>query len=300
MPPRGTHLEIAFARMEPRIRAVPKSQFRTINLDIPVLVTTTYGVVPKVKALAEGFAKYRFDMSLVDDLLDYALALGHCHLRWRIAVEPPKTFRDLAQRVRQHRRRLHRLAIALVTDGLLDAERVETLKSGNGYNRLAFDTVGLFYLFRDAWHRIEGKTSVTQAELLQVGRDAEQLIRELGDDHAKERARVVAETTLLRRQAYALFLRTYAEVRQHVQFVRREQRDADAIMPSLFAERGLKSGATKRRKAAGNEPAPPTPVVAAHLVGPGGSPTPAARQLPERTLDRISVPWPGLPGKGDE
>lgn len=292
--------DVAFERMEQRIRAVPKGQFRTINLDIPTIVTQMSGVAFELKQHRELVASTGFDLSLIDDLYDYALALGHCHSSWRAAAKPNSALAQLAKGVRQSRRRLHRLAIALVTDGLLDGKRVNSQRGGNAYRLIAFDVLGLIELYREAWDRIAGKTSITRTDLDQASLDANLLILAIGRDEQRERARVVAEKTLLRRQAYALFVRAYAKVREAVRFARSDYGDVDAIIPSLFAERGLKSGTTKRNKAATANDVVGTraEVVSARLVEVDEVPTPSGRQLPESRLEPIMVPWPGPPPKG--
>lgn len=291
--------QTAFERMERRIRAVPESLFRTINLHIPTLVTTAHGVFRNVMAHEAELVKAGFDPARVEDMLDYALALSRCHAVWRAAAEPAKRAQALAQRARKDRRRLHRLAIALVTDGLLDGDRVSQLRGGNGYLAIAYDVLGLVELYHEAWDHIAGKTSITRAEVDEARLYANRVIFELGEEKRKAMTRFVEETTLLRRQAYSLFVTTYAEVRKAVGWARREQGDVDRIIPSLFAERGLKSGETKRRKAAakGGASAPEVEPVAARLVAAEEEPVPFDRQLPASGLDSVVVPWSGVPRK---
>jgi len=104
----------------------------------------------------------------------------------------------------------------------------------------------LVQVLREAWNDVHDRTPVTLAELYEAAAAAEKLLRAVGlRDQA---APTVAEATVQRRKAFALFLRVYARARAAVQYLRAEIGDADDIAPSLYA------GRVKRRK---NERAEP-------------------------------------------
>jgi hypothetical protein len=250
-PDSEAQFHLAFARMEQKIRAVPESDFRTMNLDVTAIVAQVLGAVPKILKHRSILALMpTFDISQVDHLQDYALALGSCHADYRAAAEPSDDVPRLVQEQRQLREQLHADAAALANRGQLDAERVARLQGGNAYRMVAFDVLGLVQLFLENWNELAGKTALTVADLEQARAGASQLIHALG--RRKQLDSAVTDVSHVRRQAYALLVLAYSDVRRALDFTRREVGDAEDIAPSLFAERGKQSGATKRRKAAQN------------------------------------------------
>lgn len=69
----------AFERQLPAIRAVPESEFITINVDVQSSVATALGAWPEIRTLRDRVAKEvsGFDITLLDNLESNALALGH-------------------------------------------------------------------------------------------------------------------------------------------------------------------------------------------------------------------------------
>jgi hypothetical protein len=64
--------------------------------------------------------------------------------------------------------------------GLLEASRVEKLRSGVGYKNVAFDVLGLVGLFRERAQDLAGKTAVTAQELDQAAELAQRLVTAVG------------------------------------------------------------------------------------------------------------------------
>jgi hypothetical protein len=133
------------------------------------------------------------------------------------------------------RDRFHSDASALVRRGLLDGERVDKLRGGNGHRMLAFDVIGLVDLFLESWERIQGKAALEVKELEEARAKGNRLIAAVG---LRDQAPAVRHATALTRQkAYTLLVRAYDETRHGIAFVRRREGDVDTITPSLYAGR---------------------------------------------------------------
>lgn len=221
-----------------------------------------------------------FDVSMVDHLRDYALALAHLHGDYRAAGGGVDNVGELAAQCLELRDRLHADATALAKRNLLDGKRVAKLRGGNSYRMIAFDTVGLVGLFLEKWDTLAGKTAVEMQELELARSKASRLVASLG---LREQASPTPnELTTLRQQAYTLLVRSYNDTRDAIAFVRRKQGDVDGIAPSLYAGRG--------RRTTTEEVVGPAPVV-----------TQEQEQEPDTELEpttaptAISVPV-GFPG----
>ncbi len=228
-------LHLGFERVRAAVLAVPKNDLEQINLGVGGVVQTVLGTIPEVQALRAELAKLgTFDMSYADNLRDYALALGHTHSRHRIATGTPDT--SLVKELVATRERFHAHASVFVHHGVLDAARVNALRSGNSHQGLGYDVIGLCDLFLANWAAIGERSMLEQAEIEQARLSANRLINVLG--HKEQGPGANHESALLRQQAYTLVLRAYNEVRAAIAFVRRHEGDVDDITPSLYARRG--------------------------------------------------------------
>jgi len=230
----------AFDRVRERIEAVPEHDLEPINLDVPSAVTTILGAELEVRPLRTELARLPgFDMRNVDQLREYAKALGYVHTRYRGAAEASDDITDMVEEMIDTRALFHSDAAALVRRQLLDAKRVDAYRGGNSHKMIAFDVIGLADLFLDRWDIIAARSALTREELEQARSQANRLVAAVGQ---REQAPAVrTETTVTRAKAYTLLIRAYNETRQAVAFVRRRQGDVDDITPSLFAGRGKRS-----------------------------------------------------------
>src|SRR5262245_4533620 len=111
----------AFEKLSGEIRAMPKSDFTTINLDVPTAVATALGILPAVKALRDRAAVLPgLDVARFDRLEDYTLALAHAHGAYLVASSPPRSLEDLGDEATRVRDLLLSDANALANRGLLD------------------------------------------------------------------------------------------------------------------------------------------------------------------------------------
>jgi len=270
---------LGFQRVEQELRAVPEQDLAPLNLDVPSAVATVLGAWPEIWALRDQVSKLPgFDVSRLDKLRDYALALAHAHGVFRGSMGPPDGIAQMAEELATLRDMLFADAAALAKRGVFDEARIGKLRSGPGYKSLAFDVVGLVQVFRERWADIAGRTATQTTELERAGQLAQQLVTAVG---LKEQQPVSATSaSLLRLQAFTVFVRAYDEVRRAVAFLRWHEEDAESIAPSLWAGRGT--------RAATEAPVPVAPA-------PGDSP---AGESAAATSAPTAAPTPGvgLPG----
>jgi hypothetical protein len=238
-----------FQRVEAEVRAVPERELAPVNLDVPSAVATALGAWPEIVGIRDEMAALKgVDMQRVDKIRDYALALAHTHSQYRAALGPSDPIGKISEEVAALREQLFADAQGLAKRGLLEAARVDKLRSGVGYKNVAFDLTGLVALFRERAKELAGKTPVTAQELDHAAELAQQLLTAVG---LKEQSPAgVTAAALLRQQAFTLFTQAYDEARRAIGFLRWHPGDGDTIAPSLWAGRNTRKSA---------EPAPAEP-----------------------------------------
>jgi hypothetical protein len=87
----------AFEQVKGEILAISEQEALHVSLDIAASVITTQGVYPEVAALREQFVSHlpMFDISKVDKLETYALAMFCTHVDFKAATEPPASLSEL-------------------------------------------------------------------------------------------------------------------------------------------------------------------------------------------------------------
>lgn len=258
-PPNQTpRFRAAFEQLLPEIRAVPDSEFAAINVDVPSSVATALGAWPEVHGLRDQIAKdvSSFNITLLDNLELYALALGHAQTEYQTATEPSPSLVALANENIMWRTILLNDVTTLISRKLLPQSVTSDLKGINGHKNIAFDLFALANVIKKNWDKVSSKTTVTQDELVQAQILADKLVTAVGE---REQAPVVAAEAVRDRQAaFTLFINAYDEVRSVVCYLRRKQGDADSIIPSLYAGRTV----TKKKPADDNTDNPPAPTPA--------------------------------------
>ncbi|MBN1607272.1 MAG: hypothetical protein JW940_11610 [Polyangiaceae bacterium] len=228
---------------------------------------------------------WKFDFAQFDRLEQYTLALSHAHALHRAAHGPKLSLAAIAGELVRDRDILLSDARSLACHQLIKAERLAGCRARPGYRALAYDVLLLVQVLKEAWNVIHDQTPATMAELDHAAVMAERLLRAVGlKDQA---ARAVAAATVLRRKAFALFMRVYARARAAVQYLRAEVGDADDIAPSLYA------GRAKRRKADGRVPqGTPTSSVPGNEPGPARPRShPSTTQIRVRNDQRLHREW---------
>jgi len=120
----------AMARIAPDITALSAEQVLQVNLDLQEATATILGVMPEAMALRERIIKElpAFDISHLDKLEDYALALRLAHAAFETSTLPPDALADLSEKATRLRERLLADATALSLHDLVDGRKLESLK----------------------------------------------------------------------------------------------------------------------------------------------------------------------------
>jgi hypothetical protein len=238
----------AYEELLPEILAVTEESLSPILIDIPTAVTTVLGVLPRIQALRPEIVETlrKFDFGRFDRLEQYTLAVSHAHALHRAAHGPKISLTRTGRELIAVREMLLWDARSLAAHRLVHGTRLAGCRVTPGYRGLAYDVLMLVELLKEAWSRVHDRTPVTMAQLDRAAVSAERLLTAVGlRDQA---APTVAEATMIRRKAFALFMQVYTKARAVVQYLRAELGDADEIAPSLYA------GRARRKKAEGETP----------------------------------------------
>ncbi len=245
------------AAMAPAMAALGNDELLSVNLDVPKLYTRIRGLLPKLDELRGELDRLPdFDTSLIDTLDVTSRALAHCHALCLAAHEPLSALEELYATACEWRRTLLSDARALEHRGLLTPGCLERLRRRRGYRNVAFDLAALCTLLRNNWPAIENRSASSIAELEHAEVIAERLLTAVGRHERGPTVRRAASE--MRRRAFSLVIRTYDQLRRGILYVRWHEGDADAIMPSLYAQRRRKRATGSRRRSG-----PPAPVHAA-------------------------------------
>jgi hypothetical protein len=255
----------AYQRLSAEIDAVPDESLVLITLDIATCVATAHGVLPEVRTFdAEIRQLPNFDVANYEKLEDYALALKHADTLYVAASMPPEDLAVLLDRAVKARELLLSNIQTFIVHDLIPERREGELDRTLGHRGLVNDVERFAEIVRESWPKVQGKTPLTRAQLDEFETLSDRLLTALGLKAQSEE--VVAESTLRRQRAFALFLRAYNEVRRAVSFLRWNHGDVDSIIPSLYSVKGgRKKGGTEPEVVAPSPPAtaPTNPVTPA-------------------------------------
>jgi hypothetical protein len=254
--------EQAFIRRLPELLALSAKAVLRINLDLPSVVATTLGALPRLMALRQDFERVfrAFDFAQLDALEDYALTLQHTHTEYLVTTQPVRCPPASLQEARSLRAALLQYLLALARRGLVDPAKWKRLHGPVGYANLATDLGMLAGIFRGVPALHEEPLLVTSAQLERATELSREILTVAGKREGRSRA--IAAAADLRARAFTILIQTYDEIRHCVFFVRREEGDADEIAPSLFGGREVhrtpgvpkRNGETQHKDAAGAPP----------------------------------------------
>jgi hypothetical protein len=249
----------AFERMRPRLAAVAPDGIVRTNLAATRAIGVVIAAQPKIAELISDFEEQlpMFPVASIDTLRDLAFATYYALHRAapdddEAATDGPE-LEALVHEGTDLRQTLQLEAEALARRKLLPPDHVAALRGGRGYANLADGLVGLSTLLRDHWSAIESKTAATQADIARAQTLSLDLVERIG-------TRVLAENRAATRgdghRALTLLVQTYDEIRAAVLYLRRKERDGNAIAPSLYAGRGRRRAVVEAESAVTEAPAP--------------------------------------------
>lgn len=259
----------AFALARSEIVAVSASDLVTTNLDVARAVRRGLAVAERIEPLHPALAKLDdLDFRAVSNLRSYSLAALHVQglVEQGGEMQVARLASLLAEAGPLRELMLH-TAETLALAGYISYERVAAIRAGHGHADTAGDLQALGCLFEELWDRVHDKVPINRAMVerattLSVELNAALGVREMVDDDPLVEP---SDPMHLRAQAFTLFARAYDECRRGVSYLRWRHRDANALVPSLYAPRKRKAGASAAENEADDE-----------LVDEGGNDEPEA------------------------
>jgi hypothetical protein len=238
----------SFTRLESRIRAVPESDLVAINVDGSYAVTVALGSVTRIAALRPRMDVLagEVDLALIDEVPALAYAFSYATADYVHLTSSAESLPMLAEEGARLRERMLLSKQALDSHGLVQGQYLEGLRGVVGYRNLSHDLSALVRFYRENWSVVAGKTPMTIADIDRASVISGRLLAEVSTKQGTPKE--IAESTLVRHQAFTLFVRAYDEARRAVSFLRWKHGDADVIAPSLYG------GRTRSRKDDGAEP----------------------------------------------
>jgi hypothetical protein len=253
----------AFEKMQPKLLKLEPDQLVRMTTELTKAAAMALAAEEKIRELVPVIAAEcpKFDLGHLEHLRDIALCAMYVDgAAYDVEVDEMSAWIEEATELR---RSLMIQAKALADRGLLDADRVASVRMGRGHHDLANAMFALSSLYRDAWSAVGDKSLVEVKELDRATSLGAQILRGLAKSEAGMSEGGTTATDM-RVRAYSLLANTYAQVRRVVAFVRFDEGDANAFAPSIYGRRGPgRREAVVEAKDAG---APPGAVAAAPVV----------------------------------
>jgi hypothetical protein len=237
LPTAGPEYREAFQRAVAAARALPLGELVTVDIDVPSAVTTSIGVLSRIRSFRPVIVKALpgFDLVNIDQLETYTLATAHAHAIYVAASAPPDPLAELMSDASALRDKLYSDAVALANRGLVSGARLADYNGAASYENIAFDLLRLTALLRQAWPQIEGKTALALAELASADLIGAGLVKAVAA--CEQSPSVPTGVTQLRQRMFTLFANAWDQVRRALSYLRWSEDDVDTIAPSLYVGR---------------------------------------------------------------
>jgi len=230
----------ALASLDAELMAMAESEVdRGLKLDIAVAAGTAEGTAAKLVAhRAALVAEWGEEAgALVRALPTIAAAARQAD----VAVHATPLSSDLSSMhdaVRTEHQLLLIDATALANRKLIDPQRLEPARDVQGYQNVLRSLLILIFVLREHWAAIEAYTPLTKADLERAEAVAKKLSSAI---NIRDNGVVRVPAVELRHRAGTKLVRTYEELRRKMSYLRWYQGDVDALIPSLWANRGRKA-----------------------------------------------------------
>jgi hypothetical protein len=235
--PRITNNREAFAWALPASQAFPAKKIARLNVDIKLAPSIVIAARAKILPFRpELAALVGFDLTCLDTLEWHARATMYAETLYMTVSSGPKRVAELAKLARAWRSLLLQDMSVMVTRGLLLAEDQAKLKGQAGYQNLSYVLRALTQVYRAAWAKLYGETTIRERELDQAEQVADQLaiaFARRGDQH-----QVLKAANEQRQRNFTLLAYAYDHVRRGLSYLRWYEGDIEDIAPSLYRGRG--------------------------------------------------------------
>ncbi len=230
--------EESYKRVLPELEALPAEQVAHVNLEPMVAVSVVLGTLPELQSFRAELMRRLpdFDLPRFDKLEDYAMALAHAHTMHLVAQKPPDDLRVLHAEGVALCERLRSDAEALFKRGLIEPMAPKALEGTVGHRNLANDLQVLGRHLTDSLPAVEEESAIQATELERAMLLSARILRSLGLREQSPGASRAASN--MRARAFTLLVSAYENARRAISYLRWKEGDVDAIIPSLYANRG--------------------------------------------------------------
>lgn len=222
----------AYQRVEALVAKVRNEDLVKVNVDIPKAVSTILGALPACEPFLGALRELPgLDFAGIERLRDLTFAAWHAHL----AASPKVTESQKATLLEEATPLREALLVgseALAFAGLLDSATVASIRAGSGNLDKANDLVALATVLSLAWERIETKTAITWEQVELAATLGPKLLVALSD---RPLALAGDDPGLASARTFTLMTRGYDELRRGMTFLRWHDKDADSLVPSIYA-----------------------------------------------------------------
>jgi hypothetical protein len=244
----------AYELLAPEIQAFPAERAAVINADVGAMTQSALWAVRQIERHKEQIKREAstYDLGNIEKLRLLALALNYLHARHRYLKSANKT-EEAAGLIKQ-RDELRKGLDFLVSRGFVEQQQLSGMQLTTGHHATAYDIIALVDVLLQVSDRVFHAPYWTRAELEEIRRRADAFFDVLGDKQFGPGAH--AELKLARRKVFAMLGALWNDLYDMVKYVRRAERDVDAIMPTLYPPRpGRKGDAAFQEEAPTPSPA---------------------------------------------
>lgn len=272
----------AFLNHEAKIRAITGDRIKDAGVDLNGVCSRTIAVLPHLRvmrALIE--AKFKdFDLEAYDSIGERVYAVHYCNAVWRSKSKTKTNLTALVAQVDGLMFKLTKACEFLGALGKLDVEPLNELGQKGGYAGKVNDLTTVLGVLRRVDEATLNQHSLTEAML----NEAEFVLLTFQGELGKREVGPIEreEAGLLREQAFTYLFEAYELARRAALYFY-DEKTANQLVPSLYADRGKASGkgiaaesesddvADETQPAAtakkGNAPAVPEPFVMTNTTG---------------------------------
>lgn len=242
MPPRVTTplteitsetMQLCFEQVLPELHALPAETIKKPRVNVAAAAGLVIAAMNRAQPHLEELARtFPGEATVIQDLPIRAFAMLHA---WVDNATAPAETTELPALVEDGlalRKRLLAAADLLVGEHILPAANVATIRAGSGHLDVGTDLMELALLLGRYPDDLAATAPRTAALLPEANRLGLAIFLAYGRKKQPKGDDTPAEQ--LRDRAYTHFLNAYEETRHQLAYLRRNQRDADRILPSIF------------------------------------------------------------------
>lgn len=249
----------SYQKVQPLLPKLKPEEVTPVQHDVQKTASAVLGVLPRAREFADAIAQHlpKVPAQLFDDLEHRAYAAWYAEMLFT-APRGEDVFKQMIEEASHLREALLVSAGPLVYKGLVEKEKVDAIRKGQGHLDKANDLQALGELYESIWPKIQGKTAVERPEWERALELGPQLVAAIGARQAGGPASKgepdLADT---RARAFTLLQRAYEELRRALAYLRWYEDDFEEIAPALF-----KAPSTPRAKKAESKTGEPPAVEA--------------------------------------